>query len=565
MARKIPPPPSLALDILRTREGWTQKELAEATGISANLISDYERGRKKLSRERLDSLVEVMGLQPAKAVSSAMRFLQEGEVRADPNPPSPESQYIEAVAAESGRLMSGFTRSLLTLLTSQGQALEARQQARALWVRLKRRDPAQRRALVEKVAEFRNWALCELLCEESIKAAGDSADRALELAGLALRVAELVPGEEAWRRRLQGYAWAHVGNAWRVKSDLPAADEAFVRSRQLWRDVDSGLLEEAKVLDLEASLRREQSRFNECLELLDLALTADRGNLRKHLLINKANALLAAGSFETAIEVLRQATPLVDNENESRLLFALKFNLAANLSFLGRHQEAALMLPSLGALAAKIGNEIDLVRLHWLEARMMAGVGQERAGDHQSLERQGRLCFPRHCLRHGAGLPWSCRSFIWKITESPRFGRWPGRWLQFSEPKASIERRWLRSGSSVTRWSGRPSRSSSSESWLDISCKHNTTPRFNSRSTARAFLGKRPSLLVELRPLMSRKAMAVRIDQASSIRGRLRFREASVRRARAEIVLRRWRFGKVSAIGVRRANLLLPKAHDSVP
>ena len=45
MARKIPPLPSLALDVLRTREGWTQKELAEASGIPANLISDYERGR----------------------------------------------------------------------------------------------------------------------------------------------------------------------------------------------------------------------------------------------------------------------------------------------------------------------------------------------------------------------------------------------------------------------------------------------------------------------------------------------------------------------------------------
>src|SRR4051794_14603124 len=32
----------------------------------------------------------------------------------------------------------------------------------------------------------------------------------------ALRIAELTPGEERWRLRLQGYAWAHVASARRA-------------------------------------------------------------------------------------------------------------------------------------------------------------------------------------------------------------------------------------------------------------------------------------------------------------------------------------------------------------
>src|SRR5206468_7592838 len=141
---------------------------------------------------RLESLLEAMRLQPCGALRAPMRFLQDEEIR-EPDPPDPESRQIEAVAADSGRLMADVTRSLMKLWTSRGQALEARQQARSLWEGLKGRDPEQRRLLVEKVAKLRNWALSELLCEESIKAAGDSADRALDLADLALRVAELIP------------------------------------------------------------------------------------------------------------------------------------------------------------------------------------------------------------------------------------------------------------------------------------------------------------------------------------------------------------------------------------
>lgn len=378
MERKIPPPLSLALDILRTRQGWTQKELAAATGIPANLLSDYERGRKNLTRERLDSLLTAMGLQPSRALKAAMRFLQDEEI-GEPDPPGPESRQIELVAAESGRLISEATRSLMTLWTSRGQALEARREARALWEGLKRRNPAQRRLLVEKVAKYRNWALSELLCEESIKAAGDSADRALELANLALRVAELAPGEEAWRQRVQGYAWAHMGNARRVKGDLPSADEAFGRAQKLWSAgawADSGVLNEARVLGLRASLVRAQRRLTEALELLDQALAVDRAGEARYLLLNQAKLFEEMDDFGRAVKTLRKLAPLIESEGETRLLFVLKHNLAVNLCALSEYGEVAQLLPSLKGLALKLKNDLDLLRVQWLEGRLLVGLGK---------------------------------------------------------------------------------------------------------------------------------------------------------------------------------------------
>ena len=378
--RKIPPLVSRALAVLRTRVDWTQKELGAATGIPRNLISDYERGRKKLTPERLDFLLTTMKIQPSSGLKDAMRFLKSEEVR-EPDPPDPESRQIEAIAADSGRLMSDFTRSLMNLWTSKGQALEARQQARSLWAGLKRRSPEQRRVLVETVAKLRNWALSELLCEESIKAAGDSADQALELANLALRVAELIPGDEAWRQRVQGYAWAHVGNARRVKGDLPSADQAFGRFQRLWsagRSEDSGLLDEVRLLDLEASLRRAQTRFPEALNLLERALAIDDGRLKGRLLLNKATVLEALGNIEEAVSILYQAAPFIYSESEPRLVYALQFNLAVNLVFLGEYEKAEASLPQLRLHAAKLPNSIDGARLRWLEGRIAAGQGDRK-------------------------------------------------------------------------------------------------------------------------------------------------------------------------------------------
>ena len=67
---------------------------------------------------------------------------------------------------------------------------------------------------------------------------------------MALFIADRIPGEEAWRSRVQGYAWAHVGNARRQRGDLRGAHEAFSQCRQLWRragKASPALLDETRV------------------------------------------------------------------------------------------------------------------------------------------------------------------------------------------------------------------------------------------------------------------------------------------------------------------------------
>ena len=376
---KTPSQNSLALSLLRITHGWSQKELSQASGVQGNLLSDYERGRKPLSRERLEMLASAMGLT-AESIEQAFAYLRLARVAAPVagHPSDAQRRRIELVASDIAARTAEFTRWALTRLTTAARAEEERQEAEALWARLKTRKPTERRRIVEVGERFRSWALCELVCRESVDAARDSADRALELADLALHIAELTPGDEAWRSRVQGYAWAHVGNARRVKGDLPAADEAFRRAGKLWTDGEASgsleLLDEGRFLSLEASLRREQRRLTEALALLDRALLVDRGDLTLRLLLQKAKTLEELREFEQAVYVLRRGISQAETSGAPYLLFAFRLNLAVNLCFLKRHKEAAELLPELQMLAVNLGNGLDIVRLHWLKARVAAGL-----------------------------------------------------------------------------------------------------------------------------------------------------------------------------------------------
>jgi tetratricopeptide (TPR) repeat protein len=194
-----------------------------------------------------------------------------------------------------------------------------------------------------------------------------------------VRIAELAPGEAAWRKRLKGYALAHLGNARRVGGDLPAAEEAFGRARELWEAgvlEPAGLLEAARLYNLQASLRIDQWRLPEALALLEQALAMASGYERKTLLLKRATALELAGDSEGAIAALLEAVPFVSEEREPRLLWVLRFNLANNLLQTGRPREAEAWLPELRRLT--LGNELDALRLHWLEGRIAAGLGERK-------------------------------------------------------------------------------------------------------------------------------------------------------------------------------------------
>jgi tetratricopeptide (TPR) repeat protein len=376
---------ALTLTVLRQLKGWEQEELATASGVGLSSIQKIELGLRRTNAATFGAIVGALGVDLATVDEqlAVVRKLRGGAAAGQT--PRREAAPVGRAAGTAALAVHQVESLLRAQIEGEkgwraaSSIEDSRRRAPTLWARLAAYDEEARRALVREAAEFQDAGLCELLCEESLRAAGDSAEAALRLAELAVLAAERVPGTPGWRRRCEGYAEFHVANARRVPGDFLAAEEALARAAELWQAGaadDPGWLNEARVLHLEASLRRAQRKLPEALALLDRALAADHWGETPSLLLGKAKALEELGDFAAAIALLRQAAPQIDGEGDLVKLFSVHLNLAAYLCHLGRHAEAALGLPEVRALARRLGNQLDGLRVTWLEAKVAAGLGR---------------------------------------------------------------------------------------------------------------------------------------------------------------------------------------------
>lgn len=375
---------SRVLTQMRTARGWKGNSLAQALGIAPVSLYEYEAGKKmKPTRPLLERAARVMGFSGS-MVDLTFSYVRRADADlAQGTAAGPEHREIRRAAADFGLSWEEFAVFMATRLETRLTATAERRRARELWERFSRKKftAAQRRALYEEDEEYQSWGLVELLCHASEEAAPDSAERALELAGEALFLARLLPETEPLHRRAEGYAGVHFGNANRVAGHMPQAGAAFDEALEAWRAGASGdaegLFDEARVLDLEASLRREQRRLPEALGLLERALSADRSGTRiGRILIKRAKTLEEMGRNEDAIATLQEALPKIDAEREPQLVWDLRQNLLVNLARLGRYAEAEPLLEDLRQEAIRLGNRLRLVNVVWLQGTLAAGLGR---------------------------------------------------------------------------------------------------------------------------------------------------------------------------------------------
>jgi tetratricopeptide (TPR) repeat protein len=359
--------------------------LAGKAGVSQSMMSAYESG--DLTRERLEELAGFMELGPEeveRAVFAASLLLPPPPPRTPVDPTEEEWRVIQRAAAMAGRDVADRVRDdLLREAREEKEALALRE-GEELYERLKPYSGFARRDLIENAPDYQHWGLAAYLCRRSEKAAADKPPVGLELAELAVYVALHVPDVEGWRDRLEGWCTAFLGNAQKAANDVPLAAGTFAEALRLWdRGKDeAGLLSEAYLFDIEASLRREQRLFPQALALHDRARKAARPEERGTILLNKACTLQDAGQNEEALRILEEAAEFIDGERQPRLLFGLRFNQAANVVLLERAAEAAPIIEEVQRLAELLRNDVDLIKTVWLRANIDAGLGKRQ----QALE-----------------------------------------------------------------------------------------------------------------------------------------------------------------------------------
>lgn len=382
----ISPPGAKELMYLRELAGVPRPRHAALLGHKTDsLLRKYELGNRQFSRDAFVALVEPIG-HGSEAVDVLLALHPLLKHLAPAEPPSPVSLRRDQLARIDRACLSaaaGLLECLRPLMIREAKRIRAeaaRRKAGAAWAELKDKGWKERRQLVETWPVYRTWAVAARVCDASIKAAAHRADLALELATIAIFIADRV--EESLRARTQGYCWAHFGNAKRVGEDFDGADRAFGHAWNLWHagaGSDPDLLPEWRMHSLEASLRREQHMFpaaSDCLNRAQACCGRDR-EASGRILLQKEHLLEQMGDFEAALEVLEEAAPLLEGADDARLLSVLSFNRVDLLCRLERFEEAADLLPKARELAVRLANDLDLTRLQWLDAKSRAGLRRE--------------------------------------------------------------------------------------------------------------------------------------------------------------------------------------------
>ena len=234
---------------------------------------------------------------------------------------------------------------------------------------------------LQQIRSYRGWPLVEALIQRGGEARFRDPLAMRALCFLAKDHAETLEpelyGSPELIFDLRAHAWAELANAHRVNEEHERADDALAHAASYRQQGTGDPILQARTLDLEASLRREQRRFAEAISLLDRACDIYRNVGDAHLagraLIKKGNCARTAGQSQDAIQWIREGQAQLDGDRDPRLAAFGKQALLDALTDCGQFQQASRMLMSSGLRQAFASDPLNLLRLRWVEGKILAG------------------------------------------------------------------------------------------------------------------------------------------------------------------------------------------------
>ncbi|HWM91473.1 MAG TPA: hypothetical protein VN493_11975 [Thermoanaerobaculia bacterium] len=306
------------------------------------------------------------------------------------DPPRPAEPVSRGAGAEEDQVWS----RILSRLEHRAAAISREKAAAPGLVEALLSIPSpDRQVLLESRGRFRTIAVCELLIERSFSAGFEDPGRARDLAELAIQVANRLDAVHYGWSVVQDFrarAWAYLGNARRLDSDLHGAEEALSVAEYLSDEGSADPLEEARVLDLKASLLADLGRLEEAAGLLDVVIDIYEDIRDAHrqgrALISKGLFLAYAGQPEPGLELIPRGVALINAGQEPRLALVAHHNFAWCLNDCGRSGEALAYLDRFRHLYQQFSDPWTRLRLGWLEARIAMGLGQDEEAERKLQE-----------------------------------------------------------------------------------------------------------------------------------------------------------------------------------
>jgi tetratricopeptide (TPR) repeat protein len=265
-----------------------------------------------------------------------------------------------------------------------------REQAQApmLFGELLLRPESERRHLLDEDPRFASWPLADLILDRSFEASFDDPEYGEALAALGLAVTDALERTDIGRpliADLRARGLAYLANARRMRSDLSGADEAMTKARSEIARGTGDPVERARLLDLEASLRKEQRRLADAARLLRRAISAYRAaeetRSTAKALIKLAEVQRLAGKPEEAVALLREAVEELDPRQDHKLLLCARHNLATALVDLDQFMEARRVFRQTRPLYLRFPDPWTQRRRLWLAGRIDLGLGQLEAAE----------------------------------------------------------------------------------------------------------------------------------------------------------------------------------------
>lgn len=206
-----------------------------------------------------------------------------------------------------------------------------------------------------------------------------SPQEAVAIARLVVYVGRRLTGlAEALLSDLLVASLGNLGNAKRRAGDFRGAREALDAAWALLEDGSGDVLEDAKLWVLQGSFHLDLRQFDEADRCFSKAIAiyveVHDDHMVGRTLLQKADAI---GQLDprAGISMVHEALHLIDGEREPRLLQTGKHNLITYLNEAGQSREAMRLLEEARPLYAEFDDTFTQVRYHWLEGRILRGLG----------------------------------------------------------------------------------------------------------------------------------------------------------------------------------------------